>query len=394
MQQWLRADLQAMADNEVAAMVGKGWLDGIRASDPHPIIKAFVIGHEGASDILLNGVTTPVSWVKKAVGWIHDKIALYTPIFQGHGAPGDNSQEGRVPVGYVVGKKLMEVGDRIATVAAMYIFPSFKGMIFDVASIEAEIGYEQFDGTVQPSFIDKITAVALGNSATSTPGFPGATLGGALQAFADGAKKETTMPTRDEVKEMVKQTGLRPADLFTLADLETDPGTKRFVDEAKHDVYNQNVRLQTELNTLRDKATKDGEAHAVEVKRLKGDVVMAKSQPTLATLITERKMSDKQAAFVNLRLKSFKSDAVDEAGLKADMNRFIDETQADYLDVLKSQGIDPATILTQKKEDGGNGDGQGGQKPPEKKVDVDLDPNPFKGLDSAKNNPLLAPVVE
>ncbi|MFA5186628.1 MAG: hypothetical protein WC551_09150 [Patescibacteria group bacterium] len=390
MQQWLRAELQAMAENEIADMVGKGWLDNIKASDPHPVIKAFVIGHEGKSDILLNGISTPVSWVRKAVGWINDKIALYTPIFHGHGAPGDNSQEGRVPVGYVVGKKLMEVGDRIATVAAMYIFPPYKNLNFDVASIEAEIGYEQNDGTVRPSFIDKITAVALGNSATSTPGFPGATLVGALQAFADGAKKETVMPTRAEVIEQVKSLGLRPADLFTLADLEADPGTKRFVDEAKHDVYNQNVRLQTELTEAKNRLMKDTEAHTAEVKKLKSDVVMAKSQPTLATLITERKMPDKQAAFINLRLKSFKSDAVDEAGLKTDMNKFIDEAQAEYVEVLKSQGIDPATVLTQKKESGGDGEGEG--KPPEKKPEVDLDASPLDNLGSPKTNPLLAPL--
>jgi hypothetical protein len=113
-----------MAENEISGMVDKGWLDGIRASDPHPVIKAFVVGHEGESDILLAGTSTPVSWVKKAVGWIHDKIALYTPIFNGHGAPGDNTQVGRVPVGYVVGKKLADVGNKIATVAAMYIFPN------------------------------------------------------------------------------------------------------------------------------------------------------------------------------------------------------------------------------------------------------------------------------
>ncbi len=389
MQQWIRAEIQAMAENEVASMVDRGWLDGIRASDPHPIIKAFVIGHEGNSDILLDGISTPVSWVRKAVGWIHDKIALYTPIFQGHGTPGDNSQAGRVPVGYVVGKKLAEVGDKIATIAAMYIFPPFKNLVFDVASIEADIGYEQNDGAVRPSFIEKITAVALGNSATSTPGFPGATIVGALQAFADGAKKDNHMPTRDEVKEMVKQLGMRPADLFTLADLETDPGTKRFVDEAKHDVYNQNVRLQTELNELRKKATTDGEAHAAEVKKLRGEVVMAKSQPTLATLISERKMPDKQAAFVNLRLKSFKSDAVDEAALKTDMNQFIDEVQADYIDFLKSQGIDPASVLTQKTEDDKSGDED--KKKAAAKTTVDLDSNPFDELGSPKTNPLLAP---
>lgn len=386
MQQWLRAEIQAMAENEIAGMVDKGWLDGIRASDPHPLIKAFVIGHEGESDILLGGISTPVSWMKKAVEWIHDKIALYTPLFDGHGTPGDNSQAGRVPIGYIVGKKLTEVGQKVATVAAMYIFPPFKGLSFDVASIEADIGYEQNDGAVHPSFVEKITAVALGNSVTSKPGFPGATLVGALQAFADGAGKEKTMPTQSEIKEMVKAANLKPADLFTLADLEADPGTKRFVDEAKHDVYNQNVRLQTGLNELRTQMQRDGETHQAEVTRLKTEAVMAKSQPTLAALIVERKMPEKQAAFVNLRLKSFKATAVDEAGLKAEMNRFVDEVQVEYVDFLKSQGIDPTTMIIPKTE---------GEKKTETTTttttpELDTSAAPFDGLDTAKTNPLLA----
>ena len=387
MQQWIRAEIQAMAENEISGMVDKGWLDGIRASDPHPIIKAFVVGHEGDSDIILGGTPTPVSWVKQAVGWIHDKIALYTPLFDGHGAPGDNSQAGRVPIGYIVGKRLTEVGQKVATVAAMYIFPPFKNLSFDVASIEADIGYEQNDGAVRPSFVEKITAVALGNSATSKPGFPGATLVGALQAFADGARKDNNMPTPGELKEMVKAAGLRPADLFTLTDLENDPGTKRFVDEAKHDVYNHNMRLQTEVNDLKSRVQRDTESHTAEITRLKSEAVMAKAQPTLAALITERKMPDKQAAFVNLRLKSFKGSAVDEAGLKAEMNRFVDEVQTEYMEVLKSQGIDPATLIGTP---GGDGDG----KPPEKKVTPPAGAGahdaPYEGLDTAATNPLLA----
>lgn len=390
MQQWLRAELQAMAENEIAGMVGKGWLDGIKANDPHPTIKAFVIGHEGKSDILLDGVSTPVSWVRKAVGWIHDKIALYTPVFAGHGAPGDNSQEGRVPVGYVVGKKLAEVGDRIATVAAMYIFPQFRNQSFDVASIEAEIGYEQNDGTVRPSFIDRISAVALGNSATSTPGFPGATLVGALQAFADAEKKEKHMPTQDEIREMVKQAKIKPSDLFTAEDIESDAKSKRILDAAHHDATGQLVRLHGELDQLRAQLAQVEEKRAADEKKWQREVVMAKSQPTLSTLITERKMPEKQAAFVNLRLKTFKSEATDEATLKTDMNKFIDEAQAEYLDFLESQGIDPATVLG-KPEDKKSED-KGEQKTQEQRVDVDAHADQLEALGSPKNNPLLAPI--
>ena len=388
---WIRAEVQAMADNEVAGMVDKAWLDGIRASDPHPTIKAFVIGHEGDSDILLGGVPTPVSWMRKAVGWIHDKLSLYTPLFQGHGAPGDNSQDGRVPVGYIVGKKLAEVGNKVATVAAMYIFPSYKGLSFDVASIEANIGYTQDDGTVRPSFIESVTAVALGNSAVAKPGFPGATLVGAFQAFADNGKDNKM--TNEELKNAVKTAGLRPAELFTLSDLENDPGTKRFVDEAKHDVYNQNVRLQTELNELRGRTAKDAEVHAAEVKRLKTEAVLAKFQPTLSAVIAERKLPEKQAAFVNLRLRQFKGSAEDEAGLKAEVNRAIEEAQAEYVDFLKSQGIDPTTILGKPE-----GEGKPGEKPGVSSgkllVGDDEDASvegPFGKYSTPATNPLLAP---
>jgi len=377
-----------MADNEIAEMVDAGWLAGVKASDPHPVIKAFVVGHEGESDILLAGTPTPVSWVKRAVGWLADKIGAFTPVFYGHGAPGDNSQLGRVPVGYVVGKKLVEMGQKTAAIAAMYIFPQYKNLSFDVASIEANIGYERYDGTVRPTFIEKITAVALGNSATSTPGFPGATLIGVLQAFADGMKRENGMAiTRDEVKKAVAELGIKPSDLFTVQDLEGDSGTKRFVDEAKHDVYNQNVRLQTELNDARKRAQQETESHAAEVKRLKGETVMAKSQGVMANIISERKLPDKQAAFVNLRMRSFKSEAQDDAMLRADLNRYIDEVQAEYVEVLKSQGIDPATVMGKPPEGGTKTEDKPKTTPPQ---EAGYDSNPLDDLDNPKTNPLLA----
>jgi hypothetical protein len=234
--------------------------------------------------------------------------------------------------------------------------------------------------------------VALGNSATSTPGFPGATLVGALQAFADAEKKEKHMPTTDEIKELVKQGKIKPSDLFSAEDIENDAKSKRILDIAHHDATGQIIRLHNELDQLREQMTQLTGKHADEVQRLKGEAVRATFQPTLTALITERKMPDKQTAFVNLRLKTFKSEAEDEAGLKSDMNKFIDAAQAEYIDFLKSQGIDPMTVLG-KTEDGKRED-KGEGKPPEKKAFVDLEANLYKGLDSAKTNPLLAPVTD
>ena len=180
-----RATLSEMAASEIANMVDGKRLGEIRAHDPHPVIRAFVVGHEGESRGNLLGVGNVVKrWFRTMIRKLHERIQTGLQLFHGHVA-GTNDHSGRVPIGEVVGKTLKSISGRESVVVACYIRPEFKHLPLDVASIEMNVEMKRADdGTLDIVDIDDVTGIALGNSNVDTPGFAGATLIGALQAFA------------------------------------------------------------------------------------------------------------------------------------------------------------------------------------------------------------------
>jgi len=182
----IKAPLQEMAESEIAAMVDPARLAAIRARDPHPLIKAFVVGHEGESRGNLIGVGNVVKrWFRTMVHKLHERITAGLQLFHGHAA-GTNAHEGRTPLGEVVGKALKTVDGRESIVVACHIYPDFKHLPLDVASVEADVALSQTSDREKLDIvgIGEVTGIALGNSAVDKPGFPGATLLGQLQAFA------------------------------------------------------------------------------------------------------------------------------------------------------------------------------------------------------------------
>lgn len=179
-----RATLSEMAASEIMSMVGGERLAEIKARDPHPVIKAFVVGHEGESRGNLIGIGNVVKrWFKTMVHKLHERIQTGLQLFHGHVA-GTNDHGGRVPIGEVVGKTLQNIDGRESVVVACYIRPEFKHLPLDVASVETNVEMRRVDdGTLDIVGIDDVTGIALGNSNVDTPGFAGATLIGALQAF-------------------------------------------------------------------------------------------------------------------------------------------------------------------------------------------------------------------
>ena len=179
----IRATIREMAASEIAGMIPDEKMKEIRAKDAYPVFKAFVVGHEGESRGNIVGIGNVVKrWFKDLIQKLHGKISAGVQLFHGHAAT--NDMAGRVPIGEVVGKRLLEIGGKTSSVVACYVYPPFKGLPLDVASIEADINFKPTGGNdVIITDINNITGIALGNSAIETPGFPGATLLGQLQAF-------------------------------------------------------------------------------------------------------------------------------------------------------------------------------------------------------------------
>lgn len=175
--------LQEMAADEIMEMVGESILNKLRASDPNPLIKAFVVGHEGESKGNLVGFGNVIKrWLKTMIRALGSKIKAGLQLFHGHADT--NSHAGRVPIGEVVGTKIKEIEGRESVIVACHIKPEFKNLPLDVASVETTVDYKQNpDGTLEILDVSDVTGIALGNSQIQNPGFAGATLLGQLQAF-------------------------------------------------------------------------------------------------------------------------------------------------------------------------------------------------------------------
>ena len=180
----IRAQLREMAASEIADAVPDEILARIRQSDPHPLFKAFVVGHEGESRGNLIGIGNVVKrWFSDAVRALFGKIHAGLQLFQGH-AIGTNEHEGRQVIGEVVGKRLMDINGRESVVVVCHIDKDYRYLPLDVASVEADVELAADGSGARVVSVGEVTGVALGSSATERPGFAGATLLGQLQAFA------------------------------------------------------------------------------------------------------------------------------------------------------------------------------------------------------------------
>lgn len=316
-----------MAESEIVAMVDEDWLARTKAGgDEHPLIKAFTIAHEGDSDIKFDGILTPVRWMKSAIGWINEKLQLRTPVFNHHGAPGDNSYEGRVPIGEIVGNKLSEVGNKVATIAAMYIYPQYRNLKLDMASIEADITYAREGTTIWPTGIVQITGVALADGQYSKPGFPEATLIGSIAAFASG---EGTMNVK-EVKSAIGVLKIAPEDVFTQDELTGSEAVRSYISQEKSDTREHARRVSGEKDALQKELDETKEKHAKELSELKAENLSAKTTTIFNSISEERKLDEGEKHYVSIQLKRFHSESTESKGFEDDLNQFVDETLEDF----------------------------------------------------------------
>lgn len=358
---YIRAvEVQHFAQGDLRAMVSPDTMARIKTVDPHPEFRAYVIGHEGSARGKLAGSlkNITIQYFKDAVRKLHNAVGLGTKVFSGHRV--DNSHEGRTDIGEVVGKTLDEVNGLLSSVVAVYVKPSFRKAKKDVASIEADCVYRLDQaGNAVLDQVTKLTGLALGDSAVETPGFPGATLVGALQAFADTdpGKGDGTM-TVEEIKKALQAGEVKISQLLGLVkkeDLEADERVQDLVKDGNQTQY-ERARKMTEQ---RDKARDDLANSQKRVEELETQVKRFETGTHVPNLFdklaTDRKMTDQQKAFISRRLGNFKSEATDEKTLTTELNQYLDQELEEYKETAKLLGV--------KEEGGQQGDGgqDGGQ---------------------------------
>jgi len=339
------ARYQAMAEDELLAMIPASEYKRIKEQDPNPLFKAYVIGHEGIGTGKLIGAGTIVSrWFRSAIEALYRKIQAGIKLFHDHGET--NEHERRIPIGEVVGKALRTIKEKLSTIIVAYIKPDFRGIPLDVASIEADIIFKKDEkiGTYT-SDVERVTGIALGNSAINRPGFPGATLLAQVQAFAKKTNhtqhregEEMEPLTVEEIREFLKTAkDVEPSDLFTTEALTKDPVFVGQVDlerrRAVRGVLNDHRKrdLDRELDDESSEVTKKLEKENKELKdslaKKDSEIALGKIPSLFKKEAETRKLTDQQKKFIEPRLDRFKPTAADktEAEFKSHLDRELDE---------------------------------------------------------------------
>ncbi len=330
------AKLQHMADAEIVEMLSPGVLASIRLRDPSPLLKVFSVGHEGEAQGTISGVgKAAIQYLRDFIGKLHDKIKGGTKLFQGHTSP-SNDHTGREVLGTVVGKKLKTIKDQLHTLVAVHIHPEHKNKELDIASIEADVTYSMSQGVVKLDSIDAITGIALSSSQVDTPGFPGATLLGAFQAFKEklthtGDEKMTL----EEVQALIKEGAYSPSQLFSKEALVADSVVAKHVDASKQTEYEHARRVEKRLGESRQSHESEVKELNERLETLTAQGIKGQARPALDSLIGDRKLTDIQKAYVDKHYDGFKSTAKDEAGLKTDLTTFLDKQLSNLDDVSK-----------------------------------------------------------
>lgn len=347
----IRAHLRLMASSEILGMISPEKYREIKNKDPRPMFKAFVIGHEGESRGNIVGIGNIIkTWFKSAIAKMHDRITAGIQLFHGHGAT--NETAGRVPIGEVVGKKLIEIKDRLSSVVACYIYPEFRNLPLDVASIEADLNLRpNEDDKSYVAEIENITAIALGNSLIDKPGFPGATLLGQLQAFAEknrpsGGGENMTL---EEIRSSIQEAKFRPSDVFDPEALFADPVISEQVKEKISNARGYDFRKFESLSQQRadlekklEDEKKKFESKEQEIAKLRMETVTAKVPILFEKRKTDRKLTDQQVKFITKDLEEFRPTKPEDVEKEFDV--YLDRKIDDFKKIAKDVfGIEDKT---------------------------------------------------
>lgn len=337
----IRAHLLAMSESEIMAMVPERVYESVKAQDPHPVFKAFVVGQEGEARPNLVGIGPVIQrWFKSAVQALGDKLGIGTKVFNLHAVT--NEHTGRVPVGEVVGKAVRRINNILSAVAVTYIYPAFKDMKLDVASIEADVHVdpEAKNQQIEDDLdILDVTGVALGNSEINKPAFPGATLLASLQAFAETTRQGGEKMTTEEIRQAIREAKLRASDLFSERDLAADPAVLEMVrEEGNRAGYK--VRKYSELEEQHAALLK--EKKALEEKLVGHEKAALKTQArdVLAQVLKDRPKLAGDEKFSKFLTKVFEKDFAPEAAgtLRKDIDRFVDSQVDEYKELVGEPG--------------------------------------------------------
>lgn len=342
----LKAEVQHMSDSDIATMVGHDTLSRIKAKDEHPLIKVYGVGQEGEAKGKLVGLGTQViQYLQHAIVKLGDRLRMGTKVFSRHADT--NTHDGREEIGEVVGKTIKTIGGKLSALAAIYIAPKFKDVDLDVASIEAEAELS-FDSAGN-AFVDdfqNITGIALSNHNIDTPGFPGATLMGALQAFTESNPRKGALQMSDkltvaDIKKAISDGGHKVTDFFDKSAILSLPEVVEHVRKEKQEEYEHAKRVERKLGEEREAQLEKEKEWSEKESKFKQEAAKISSTKLLETVVADRKLDDRQKAFVTKNLGKFEPDTSGDDANKRAMDKWMDGQLTEFKEL--------ATLITGKE---------------------------------------------
>lgn len=338
MKKYISGRLQHFAKDEILSMVPPDTLTRIKQTDKRPEFRVYCVGHEGTADAreLSFGArfNKAFDYVKDMIIKLGERLTLGTVVFNRHVET--NEHTGREQIGELVGKGLRYIKDKLSALAAVYIYPQYRKLPLDVASIEADIEYiPKSKDRGEVIDVDRITGIALSSSAIDEPAFKGATLLGIVQAFT---KEKGDKMTKEEILEGIKELNLKVTDIFAPEEITASEPAKK----AKQTEYEHAKRIEKSLGEERERVitlTKERDDAQGKIKTLNERVSNVEAGKLFETAATTRKLDNKEKAFITKNLGTFKSTAEGDA-LKTDFDKFLDAQLVDYQTTAKLLGVD------------------------------------------------------
>lgn len=341
-----KAFLLEMAESEIMDMVSSAQYMRIKSVDPHPVFRAYVVGHEGESRGQIASFGQKMGnvvkkWYRAAIKRLHDKIDVGLKLFHDH--VDTNDKIGRGSIGEVVGKALKTINDKLSVVVAAYIQPQFQKLPLDIASIEADIWLTDKEGVYEAD-VETVSGIALGSSKTETPGFPGATLLGQIQAFAEKSQLSKTNflggnveITISDVKAFIKAEGAKPGDLFSLADLTGDPSVKGFVESERKEAvageYAHRKRTDEKFDEEKKKWEEEKEKLEKNLKEKDGAIAKSKVGSLFEKIKEKRDFDERETKFLEGKLDDFTPQDIEK--IDDELNKFVDDRVDEFNTLLK-----------------------------------------------------------
>lgn len=146
--------------------------------------------------------------------------------------------------------------------------------------------------------------------------------------------------TIGEIKNLIKEEGLKPSDLFGREPLVDDPVVKGYVAEERKTASGGEYAHRKRTDEAFDKAREDWEKEKGDlegqVKTMKVEGAKIKSAELFGTKIKERKLDDKQSKFLKSKQDQFTPEDLDS--LDKEVDKFMDSTLEEFKATAKIFG--------------------------------------------------------